>query len=95
MSQRPQEHPWHELVALAHTAPESPQSFCRPSLEVALRGRAARNTIPAAISNVDSFGQRWRLGNIATSEDENDEVVVLKKKHHLSLELTISLPCSS
>ncbi|XP_074581164.1 uncharacterized protein LOC141837694 [Curcuma longa] len=93
--QQPQEDPWHELVALAHTAPEPPQTFCRPSFEVALRGRrrAERNTIPAAISNVNTLGQRWSLGNtIATS---NDEVASKKKHQYLSLELTISLPCSS
>ncbi|KAG6488426.1 hypothetical protein ZIOFF_049669 [Zingiber officinale] len=73
---QPQEHPWHELVALAHT---------RPSFEAALRGHAARNTIPSAISNVNNLGQRWSsLGNFATSQDENDEVV-LKKQHHAAI----------
>ncbi|XP_042415686.1 myb family transcription factor PHL12-like [Zingiber officinale] len=84
---QPQEHPWHELVALAHT---------RPSFEAALRGHAARNTIPSAISNVNNLGQRWSsLGNFATSQDENDEVVLKKQHQYLSLELTISLPCGS
>ncbi|XP_074576279.1 uncharacterized protein LOC141832796 [Curcuma longa] len=107
--QLPGENPWRrrqqqlelppqELIAFARANPKPALLFPRAPMEASLRDAwaAKSNTLP--VSNASGRGQCWGLRNYATSEDEDEDEnngAVVLKQHQLSLELTISLPCSS
>ncbi|KAG6535984.1 hypothetical protein ZIOFF_001021 [Zingiber officinale] len=100
----PKENPWRrrrqlqlelppqELIAFPRANPNPSLLLRRAPLEASLRD-AKSITVP--VSNASGRGQCWGLRSYATSEGGNNGAVVVKQHHELSLELTISLPCSS